>query len=142
MKLSLNHLHYRSRDKHALGRWYCEQLGFRILGDIETMGELNGPLVISSDDGLTAISIFTSVKPPNNGAPAFSSDVPGFLALWEKFGRPRVFTHHLFYSFYLDDPDANRLEFCCWDVPALERVLSGLGVTAYPMTPENYAPPK
>ena len=140
MKLTLQHIHMRSKDKVRLANWYCETLGFKIIEDLESRGELNGPILITSDDGKTGLSIFKSEKEPNNVFPAFGTDLKTFFALREKLQNPRIFDHYQFFSFYLKDLDQNKIEICCTDYHAMNVYLAHGKFEYYLMTPETYTP--
>jgi hypothetical protein len=140
MKLSLQHIHIRSKNKQNLAAWYCSELDFTIIEDLEKRGEPGGPILITSDQGLTGLSIFQSEKEPNNVFPAFATDTIAFLDLYQKFNQPRIYDHYHFFSFYLKDLDQNKIEICCTDYQKAAQALKVAGIDIYLMTPETYTP--
>ncbi|MEC9283464.1 MAG: VOC family protein [Bdellovibrionota bacterium] len=119
MQVSLQHIHIVAQDKIQLARWYCENLDFEILGDIEELGEKEGPIFISGDGGKTALSLFQRKERHRgvgtNCIPAFEISPEDFLKLFDRFNSEEntleVFDHYLFLSFYTEDPDGSKLEF-------------------------------
>jgi|GEM_PF-3969543 len=138
MKISLQHIHLVSPNKLQLADWYCRNLGFTIIEDLEARGEPNGPVLITSDKGLTGLSIFTSSKNDNTSLPAFGVDTATFVQLHGKFSAPRIYDHYHFLSFYVKDGDGNKLEICCLEYDALKAVLGREQAPIFLMTPETY----
>ena len=131
MKISLNHIHLVAKDKYRLFDWYEEYLNFKIIDDIEKLGEKGGPLFISSDDGMTAISIFSRDKADEFKRvciPAFSCNSHDFLEAYLRFKNDdeglEIFDHHIFLSFYPTDPEGTKLEITCLDVLEIRQLLS------------------
>lgn len=140
MALSLQHIHLRSPNKVALANWYCAHLGFKIIDDLEKVGEPGGPVLITSDDGVTGLSIFTSLKDKKNVFPAFGADIETFLMMVKKFGKPRIYDHYYFFSFYIHDLDQNKIEICCTDYRDLKVRLDEVKWPYVFMTPATYTP--
>ena len=121
---SLQHIHLVSLDKYKLFNWYEEFFDFKIIEDIEKLGEKNGPLFISADEGKTAISIFNisvmNESSKTNCIPAFSYSAEKFVEKYFLFLENeidvKVFDHYLFYSFYTNDPEGTRIELCTFDI--------------------------
>lgn len=129
---SLQHIHLVSLDKYALAKWYEKFLDFKIIEDIEKLGEKNGPLFISSDNSNTAISIFnvsTLDKPEakTNCIPAFSVTASDFIEKFYKFKQEvdglEIIDHILFYSFYVNDLHGTRIEICCFELENIKKAL-------------------
>jgi hypothetical protein len=140
MKVTLQHIHLRSKNKLQLAQWYCANLGFKIIEDLESRGELGGPILITSDNGQTGLSIFTSEKEPNNIFPAFGTDPATFFNFHEKFSAPRIYDHYHFFSFYLKDLDQNKIEICCTEYQNIKDYVSMKKIEYFLMTPETYTP--
>lgn len=140
MPISLQHIHLVSPHKLKLADWYCQHLGFSIIEDLENRGEHNGPILISSDNGLTGLSIFNSTKQDNTSLPAFSTDSSNFIAHVRKFDGPRIFDHYHFLSFYIKDGDGNKIEICCMEYEVLKAQLKKENMEFFLMTPETYTP--
>lgn len=140
MTLSLQHIHLRSKDKVALAHWYCTELGFQWIEDLEKRGEKDGPILITPDHGLTGLSIFQSSKEPNNVFPAFGAKLEDFFIFYRKFSNPRIYDHYHFVSFYLRDLDQNKIEICCMDYEAVKNYMVTHQIECVLMTPETYTP--
>lgn len=140
MSLSLQHIHLVSPDKFKLADWYCKHLGFSIIEDLEAIGEHKGPVLISSDNGVTGLSIFTSTNKDNTSLPAFSTDALSFIDLLRKFLEPRVYDHYHFVSFYTKDGDGNKLEICCMSYQTAIAELEREKIEVFLMNPDTYIP--
>ncbi len=140
MTISLQHIHLVSPDKLKLAEWYCTHLEFSIVEDLESRGELNGPILITSDNGLTGLSIFKSTKNDNTSLPAFGTDCESFIRFFRKFSEPRIYDHYRFLSFYVKDGDGNKLEICCMDYSKIKQDLEKAGVEVFLMSPDTYIP--
>ncbi|MCB9061573.1 MAG: hypothetical protein H6622_08635 [Halobacteriovoraceae bacterium] len=130
MSISLQHIHLVAEKKYELAKWYIDKLDFKIIDDIEKLGEKDGPLFISGDGGKTALSIFNrraDLKEfKNTCLPAFCVSSENFLELYNKFScheKIEIIHHHLFVSFYILDFEGNKIEINCLDVKKIENVL-------------------
>ena len=141
MKISLQHIHLITPNKQALGEWYCFNLGFKVVDDLEKLGESNGPLLISSDDGITGLSIFNARRKPENIFAAYGTSSIEFIQLHEKFSQPPIYDHYRFFSFYIKDLDGNSVEICCTDYTPLKARFDQKNIRYIFMTPDTYTPP-
>lgn len=128
LKVSLNHIHLVAKDKYQLFEWYQKYLGFEIVDDIEKLGEEGGPLFISSDNGSTAISIFTRKKATEFNVvclPAFSTSAEDFSKCFIMFEGEdlQIYDHYIFFSFYPQDIMGNKLEISCLDYKKCKKIL-------------------
>lgn len=132
MEITLQHIHLIAKDKYELAKWYEKNLGFKIIDDIEKLGELGGPLFVSGDNGKTALSIFTDngkIKDTRTLCiPAFGTDYENFLYLFNHFkdnveNELKIIDHYLFFSFYTNDPTGTRIEITCTDYENCKKFL-------------------
>jgi len=140
MPLSLQHIHLVSQDKEKLAHWYCENLGFEITDDLEKMGEPDGPVLISADGGVTSISVFTRKRQIQNIFPAFSCTIDQFMEIRNRFASPRIYDHFRFFSFYVFDPDQNKIEVCVTEYETAKQHFQHTSTAYFPMNPETYSP--
>ena len=120
--------------------WYCQNLGFHQTDDLEVRGEPGGPILITADEGVTSISIFSRDRPIQNIFPAFGCKIDEFLRLNEKFDNPTIYDHFRFFSFYIRDSDQNKIEICITDYEIARSTLDRLSIKYLFMTPETYTP--
>jgi len=140
MPLSLQHIHLVSHNKEKLASWYCEKLGFKITDDLEKMGEPDGPILITADGGVTSISVFTRKRPIQNIFPAFSCTIDRFMEIRNHFDTPRIYDHFRFFSFYIYDPDQNKIEICVTEYDQAKKHFEDNSTSYFPMNSETYTP--
>jgi len=133
----IDHVEVFVPDRHEAARWYEEVLGLRILTRHEDWAEHpQGPLMISSDDGVTMVALFQG-EPPGASLSAgavrvaFRVDGPGFLRFLDRApglplhdqqgqrATPRVRDHGKAFSAYFCDPWGNRYEVTTYDHAAI-----------------------
>ena len=145
MQVSLQHIHIVTENKFQLAKWYCDNLGFEVLGDIEAMGESEGPIFISGDGGKTALSLFNKKARHKvigtNCIPAFELEPEDFIHLYTTFkdneNNLEIFDHYLFLSFYAEDPDGSKLEFTSLKHEELRSLLNQRNFTYKKINPAS-----
>jgi hypothetical protein len=142
MNFQLNHLHIVSEDKLRLAKWYCENLGFKIIADIEALGEAEGPVFVSGDDGRTGITIFTK-RERHKGAgttviPAFEVLPESLIHLYKKYRQKEdilIYDHLIFFSIYVFDGDQNKLEIMSMQYEKMRELLKKEGIPSRAINP-------
>jgi catechol 2,3-dioxygenase-like lactoylglutathione lyase family enzyme len=89
----LDHVELFVPDRRAAARWYDEALGLSVVADYERWADdPRGPLMVSSDGGLTMLALFAGE--PERGRPAagfrrvaFRVDAEPFLAIRHHLAR-------------------------------------------------------
>ena len=115
MQVSLQHIHIVTENKFQLAKWYCDNLGFEVLGDIEAMGESEGPIFISGDGGKTALSLFNKKARHKvigtNCIPAFELEPEDFIRLYTIF-KDNENNLEIFYNSSKNNLVVNNFEKC------------------------------
>jgi catechol 2,3-dioxygenase-like lactoylglutathione lyase family enzyme len=130
----IDHVELFVPDRHEAARWYERTLGLAALPQHEDWAaDPHGPLMISSDGGVTMLALFTGE--PRRDHPtadfhlvAFRVDGPGFLAFLELVKRNPVHNdsgdeirsltpkdHGKAFSVYFNDPWEHRLEVTTYE---------------------------
>ncbi len=131
-------------DKFELAQWYVSKLNFKIMNDVEALGEKDGPLFISGDGGHTGIAIFSSASKADkdfsvNVIPAFELSPDDFVAyVKEQLSAGLAFTvydHIISFSIYIVDPQGTKIELVSHQVAVLAPQLKALGIQVKKMNP-------
>ena len=141
----LDHVHVMVADKYEAAVWYENVLGLAVVKSKEFWAEGGGPLVISSDDGNTALALFSRVG--DKAEIAFRVDAQGFrdflkhaesINLLNKKGNAisigDVVDHDAAYSIYFNDPDGNLMEVTSYDYDELNQAITAMRDTDELMT--------
>lgn len=138
----IDHVELFVPDRYAAARWYEQTLGLRILPEHEHWAVPGGPLMISSDGGLTKLAVFEGE--PRGCRPtaghhrvAFRVSGTGFIQFLEHVREVPVYTdsgesvsslrpvdHGKAYSVYFCDPYGNRFEITSYDYQDIRAKLS------------------
>jgi catechol 2,3-dioxygenase-like lactoylglutathione lyase family enzyme len=127
----LDHVHIYVRDRTAAEAWYGRVLGLvrHVLPDARDLP--GGPILLSSDEGVTHIALFEAKDDADKSAArtvAFRIDGRGFLAFLDQLdelalispqgrrvSRNDVVDHGATLTVYFTDPDGNRFEVATYD---------------------------
>tara|TARA_Y100000817_G_C16681484_1_gene466147 strand:- start:134 stop:538 length:405 start_codon:yes stop_codon:yes gene_type:complete len=133
-----------TEDKYVLANWYVEYLGFKIVEDLEKLGEVQGPLVISGDEGQTGLALFNKKDRHSsvgtNVIPAFEVSPEEFVRLFQKSmtdSKLVMFDHLIFFSFYLKDSDGSPVEITSKKYQEVKERLEREGIPFEPMLPPS-----
>lgn len=139
----IDHVELFVPDRYEAARWYEKALGFRIVPAFaEWADDPRGPLMISSDDGVTKLALFTGEPPGARRNTigfhrvAFRVNGAGFLAFIGRLEHIRVFAesgeqvtskniidHGKAFSIYFCDPFGHRLEVTTYDCEQIAHAL-------------------
>ena len=139
----LDHVELFVPDRHEAASWYQRALGLEIVEWCRLWADdPRGPLMISSDGGVTKLALFTGQPQGARETSgfhrvAFSVDARGFLAFLQRLeslelhdhqGRrvkaDGVVDHRQAYSIYFVDPYGHRLEVTTYDYDAVRAALT------------------
>jgi catechol 2,3-dioxygenase-like lactoylglutathione lyase family enzyme len=143
---ALDHVELFVPDRFEAASWYQQSLGLAILEECRPWADNpQGPLMISSDGGVTKLALFTG-QPQGARATAgfhrvaFVVDGQGFLAFLDRLpglnlqdhqARPvradAAVDHQQAYSIYFCDPYGHRLEVTTYDYGAVRAALTTAG---------------
>ncbi len=138
----IDHVEMFVPDRYEAARWYEQVLGLRVVTEYEHWAvHPGGPLMISSDGGLTKMALFGGT-PQSRGSTAgfhrvaFRVSAPAFLdcldrlpelALTDQRGRPvtreLAVDHDRAFSIYFSDPFGHALEITTYEHEEARRAL-------------------
>jgi catechol 2,3-dioxygenase-like lactoylglutathione lyase family enzyme len=144
--LQIDHVELFVPDRHEAARWYAHALGLEILEDYrDWAADAQGPLMISSDGGLTKLALFQGEPQGSRRRTAgfhrvaFRVDASGFIGFLQRLaelrlkdGQDRLVTpeavvdHEKALSLYFVDPYGHRLEVTTYDYDAAQKGLGSL----------------
>jgi catechol 2,3-dioxygenase-like lactoylglutathione lyase family enzyme len=130
--LQIDHVELFVPDRYEAAAWYERVLGLKILREYEGWAsDPRGPLMISSDDGVTKLALFEGRPSAPDGGfrrVAFRADAEGFEACLRRLsslqvpdsrGGPMtdasVIDHANAFSVYFSDPYGHQLEITTYD---------------------------
>ena len=141
---ALDHVELFVPDRHEAAAWYSRALGLEIVEECRAWAEdPRGPLMISSDGGVTKLALFTGQPQGARETSgfhrvAFAVGARAFLAFLDRLptlqlqdhqARPvhadAVVDHQQAYSIYFADPYGHRLEVTTYDYDAVRAALAG-----------------
>jgi catechol 2,3-dioxygenase-like lactoylglutathione lyase family enzyme len=129
----IDHVELFVPERYAAARWYEQALGLSILPDYEHWAVSGGPLMISSDGGLTKLALFEGE--PRGSRPTAGHhrvafrvsgaefihflehvrEVPVYTDSGESVSQLRPVDHGQAYSAYFCDPYGNRFEVTSYE---------------------------
>ena len=140
--VALDHVELFVPDRFEAASWYQRTLGLEIVEECRPWADNpQGPLMISSDGGITKLALFTGTPQGARETAgfhrvAFVADGKGFLAFLERLpglalqdhqARPvradAAVDHQAAYSIYFCDPYGHRLEVTTYDYDAVRAAL-------------------
>ena len=135
----IDHVELFVPDRFEAATWYLRVLGLEIVAEFGGWAAPpGGPLMISSDGGVTKLALFERSNPsaPSGGGfrrVAFSTDASGFIEFLSRLadlkvigaaGPESVVDHDLAYSVYFEDPWGHSLEVTTYDYKEVTAALA------------------
>jgi catechol 2,3-dioxygenase-like lactoylglutathione lyase family enzyme len=146
----IDHVELFVPDRHEAARWYHRVLGLEMLADYrQWAADPGGPLMISSDRGVTKLALFEGAvrgegRPAEFHRVAFGVDADAFTAFLrrlesldlkdhkdQRVTSDSVVDHEQAFSIYFCDPYGHRLELTTYDYAAARAALAELRGTAH-----------